>query len=41
MDALVKNGSAIDEHVRLNTTSMYTAANVFPMLPEKLSTDLT
>ncbi|MHB8882822.1 MAG: RNB domain-containing ribonuclease [Thermodesulfovibrionales bacterium] len=41
VDALVKNGSAIDEHARHNTTSVYTAGNIFPMLPEKLSTDLT
>lgn len=41
VDALVKNGSAIDEHARHNTTSVYTAATIFPMLPEKLSTDLT
>jgi exoribonuclease-2 len=41
VDALVKNGSAIDEHARHNTTSVYTAAQIFPMLPEKLSTDLT
>ena len=41
MDSLVKNGSAIDEHARHNTTSVYTAAKIFPMLPEKLSTDLT
>ena len=41
VDALVKNGSAIDEHARHNTTSVYTAARIFPMLPEKLSTDLT
>jgi exoribonuclease-2 len=37
----VKNGSAIDEHARHNTTSVYTAAQIFPMLPEKLSTDVT
>jgi VacB/RNase II family 3'-5' exoribonuclease len=41
VDALVTNGSAIDEHARHNTTSVYTAAEIFPMLPEKLSTDLT
>jgi VacB/RNase II family 3'-5' exoribonuclease len=41
VDALVKNGSAIDEHARHNTTSVYTAAMIFPMLPERLSTNLT
>ena len=41
VDSLVKDGSAIDEHARHNTTSVYTAAEIFPMLPEKISTDLT
>lgn len=41
VDALVKIGTPIDEHARTNTTSVYTAAQIFPMLPEKLSTDLT
>lgn len=41
VEALVKNGSVIDAHARHNTTSVYTAARIFPMLPEKLSTDLT
>jgi VacB/RNase II family 3'-5' exoribonuclease len=41
VDSLVKKLSAIDDHARLNTSSVYTAARIFPMLPEKLSTDLT
>ena len=41
VDALVKKDSAIDGHAWANTTSVYTAARIFPMLPEKLSTDLT
>lgn len=41
VDSIVKNGSAIDDHACHNTTSVYTAARIFSMLPEKLSTDLT
>jgi VacB/RNase II family 3'-5' exoribonuclease len=41
VDALVRHDSALDGHARHNTTSVYTAGGVFPMLPEKLSTDLT
>jgi exoribonuclease-2 len=41
VDALVEDGSAIDAHARHNTTSVYTAAKIFPMLPEQLSTNLT
>lgn len=37
----VNDGSAIDQHARNNTTSVYTAAEIFPMLPEKVSTDIT
>ena len=41
VDALVRRDSAIDGHARHNTTSVYTAGGIFPMLPERLSTDLT
>ena len=41
VDALVIKGSAIDEHAGHNTTSVYTAAEMFPMLPAELSTDRT
>src|ERR1700722_90063 len=41
VDAVVQRGSPIDQHAQTNTTSVYTAAQIFPMLPDKLSTDLT
>ena len=41
VDAVLNGLAAIDLHARHNTTSVYTAATIFPMLPEKLSTDIT
>lgn len=41
VDALVKKDSPLDKHAFENTTSVYTPMVIYPMLPEKLSTDLT
>jgi VacB/RNase II family 3'-5' exoribonuclease len=41
VDAVVSKGSLIDRHAAVNTTSVYTPGAIFPMLPERLSTDLT
>lgn len=41
VDELVTRDSALDTHAKHNTTSVYTSGEIFPMLPEKLSTDLT
>jgi exoribonuclease-2 len=41
VDSVVTNNSATDAHARANATSVYTGGPVFPMLPERLSTDLT
>jgi exoribonuclease II len=41
VDALVPQGSSTDVHAGVNTTSVYTSAVIFPMLPEHLSTDLS
>jgi exoribonuclease-2 len=41
VDAAVAKGSPVDRHAAQNTTSVYTPAVIFPMMPERLSTDLT
>ena len=41
VSAVVLPGSPIDAHARANTTSVYTPPRNFPMLPDRLSTDLT
>ncbi|MDM7917388.1 MAG: RNB domain-containing ribonuclease [Candidatus Eisenbacteria bacterium] len=41
VDRLVRKDSAVDDHAERNTTSVYTPAVIFPMLPEALSTDMT
>src|SRR3954451_6621048 len=41
VDSLVAKESPIDQHAGTNTTSVYTPAVVFPMLPLELSTDRT
>src|SRR5205823_3717401 len=38
VDALVPKASPLDRRAFTNTTSVYAAGEVFPMLPEKLST---
>ena len=41
VDLLVKQDSAIDRHAAKNTVTIYTETEIFPMLPEELSTGLT
>ena len=41
VDALVAKDTPLDAHAALNTTSVYTPAVIFPMLPPELSTDRT
>ena len=41
VDTLVDKETPLDTHAAHNTASVYVAGHVYPMLPEKLSTDLT
>src|SRR6185369_13468309 len=41
VSATVARGTALDRHAATNTTSVYTPPRIFPMLPDRLSTDLT
>lgn len=41
VDALVPKGSEIDRHAMTNSRTVYTPDKIYPMIPERLSTDLT
>jgi len=41
VDVVVTKDSPVDAHAKTNTTSVYTPAVIFPMLPPALSTDRT
>jgi len=41
VDSAVAKGTPVDRYAALETTTVYAGVHTFPMLPEKLSTDLT
>ncbi len=41
VDSAVGMGTPIDEHAKSQTTTVYTAVRIFPMLPTQLSTGMT
>lgn len=41
VSAAVERGTPVDEYAAAQTTSVYAGVHTFPMLPERLSTDLT
>lgn len=41
VDVFVDRNTSLDNHARHNTTSVYTVAEIFPMLPERLSTEMS
>jgi exoribonuclease-2 len=41
VDSVVAKGTPIDSHAQRETTTVYTGIRTFPMLPERLSTDIT
>ncbi len=41
VDLYVPKGSAIDRHAAIETATVYSGVEIFPMLPEELSTGLT
>ncbi|HYJ90133.1 MAG TPA: RNB domain-containing ribonuclease [Pyrinomonadaceae bacterium] len=41
VDDLIKKDSALDRHAAKNTVTIYTETEMFPMLPQELSTGLT